>query len=61
MAQGTQKTLYKGILLLHIEEYKIAPKAMQYIRGFIDTAEVTQCPHTLYFTNQHKVRRKELR
>lgn len=30
MAQGAHQTLYKGILLLQIDEYKIAPKAIQY-------------------------------
>lgn len=27
MAQGAHQTLYKGILLLQVEKYKIAPKA----------------------------------
>lgn len=41
MAEGAHQTLYKGILLLQIEKYKIAPKAIQYICGYLDT---TQCP-----------------
>lgn len=42
MAQAAHQTLYKGILLLQIDEYKIAPKAIQYYTyvDYIDTAEV---------------------
>lgn len=60
MAQGAHQTLYKGILLLQIEKYKIAPKAIQYICGYLDT---TQCPTASkypVFLNQHKDGRKRL-
>lgn len=60
MAEGAHQTLYKGILLLQIEKYKIAPKAIQYICGYLDT---TQCPTAStypVFPNQHKDERKIL-
>lgn len=47
-AQGAHQTLYKGILLLQVEKYKIAPKAIQYICGYLDTTHAQQLPHTLY-------------
>lgn len=46
-AHGAHQTLYKGILLLQIEKYKIAPKAIQEICGYLDTTHVHQHTRTL--------------
>lgn len=61
MAQGAHQTLYKGILLLQIEKYKIAPKAIQYICGYLDTTQYPTASKYPVFPNQHKDGRKRLR
>lgn len=60
MAQGAHQTLYKGILLLQIEKYKIAPKAIQYICGYLDTTRYPTASKYPVFPNQHKDGRKRL-
>lgn len=61
MAQGAHQTLYKGILLLQIEKYKIAPKAIQYICGYLDTTQYPTASKYPVFPNQHKDGRNRLR